>query len=100
MAFAGVGTGSPGNLVAMLAADAVYNSDPAWNAQRAAGKTSFVKSAAWRQVFAEALELKKANCFASDAVTVQIPAAEGQFAGGPSSDVHGSGPGYRVPAVL
>jgi len=76
------GTAQPGTLVTMIAANFVYADDRGWNAQRAAKSVTFAASAPWQQTLRAVQQMKDASCFASDAVTVQIPQMIGNFASG------------------
>lgn len=82
VATAGNGIGLPATLGMELAASDVYATDPDWNDQRAADKTTFADTAGWSQVFDGVAQMKEAGCFADNAITMQIPQALVQFTSG------------------
>lgn len=76
------GTAVPGALVLLMSSNFVYAGDPTWNTQRAAGKVTFAGSPAWHQTLQSIQDMKNANCYPSDAVTLQLPQMIGSFATG------------------
>lgn len=62
-ALAGTVPGNPGILTLMLAGSTVYGPNPNWNADRAAGKTSFADEKGWQQALEGVKQMFDAGCF-------------------------------------
>lgn len=71
-----------GVMATQLASGPVYLADPNWNNQKAAGKTSFVKSAGWNAALTEMQYLAQHNCFEPGVAGQTVPGASAQFASG------------------
>ncbi|GAB2833077.1 ABC transporter substrate-binding protein [Microbacterium insulae] len=62
MVVAGAISFNTGLLATIISASRVYQEDPDWNAQRAAGEVSFADSG-WREVLDDIVEMNDAGCF-------------------------------------
>jgi raffinose/stachyose/melibiose transport system substrate-binding protein len=71
-----------GVLATQMASGPVYLGDPNWNAQKTAGKTSFVKTAGWTAAMTEFQSLAQNGCFEPGAAGQTVPGATAQFASG------------------
>ena len=81
MVFAGA-TFDSGSLPQMIAASTVYGTDPTWNDERAAGKTTFMRTAGWHSALQRFMDMKAAGCFESDAASLQLTDVFSRLAGG------------------
>jgi raffinose/stachyose/melibiose transport system substrate-binding protein len=62
-ALAGTVPGNPGIMTQMLASSTVYGPNPDWNADRAAGKTTFADEKGWQQALEGVKQMFDAGCF-------------------------------------
>lgn len=60
---AGAQPGGASLLALQLSATAVYAQNPHWNADRAAGKTTFAKTRGWHDVLQAVVDMNAAGCF-------------------------------------
>ena len=71
--------GEPGQAAVILpleiAANTVYANNPNWNAQRAAGQTTFAGTAGWEQALQDVVQMNKLGCFQPGAAGTSVPAA-------------------------
>jgi raffinose/stachyose/melibiose transport system substrate-binding protein len=54
---------NPGILSMMIASSTVYGPNENWNADRAAGKTTFAGTQGWQQALQSVIDLNKSGCF-------------------------------------
>jgi raffinose/stachyose/melibiose transport system substrate-binding protein len=70
------------NNLESMAEDTVFANDPSWLKQRAANKTTFVKTAGWRQALNQILQMQTAGCFQPGVAGLSLPAMVSQFGSG------------------
>ncbi|HKT57049.1 MAG TPA: extracellular solute-binding protein [Microbacterium sp.] len=73
----GLAGGAPANnafLATGLATSTVYGPDPNWNAERAAGKTTFAGTPGWVEALTEIKKLSDAGCFQDGAASAGFDA--------------------------
>jgi raffinose/stachyose/melibiose transport system substrate-binding protein len=71
---------APGLYAQAPAANTVYSSNPNWNEDRAAGKTTFAGTAGWQTALQEFVDLNNAGCFQPGAAGATIVTAIGMLA--------------------
>lgn len=75
-----------GLFATMLAVSSVYGPNPTWNADRAAGKTTFAATDGWKQALQTVVDMNKAGCFQKGAAGAGFDvltngAGQGKFPG-------------------
>ncbi len=74
IALAGAMAPNTGQLGMILAAESVYQPEPDWNQQRAAGTVTFADSEGWQRSMDQVLEMNEAGCFQKGAEGAQFDA--------------------------